>query len=173
MGPPLRLPAHLRLSPVSWRLFWSLETPAKAFTPWWRLLHDRVAHRSWRHRIVPGTNPISSFRSLRFLKFSQQHLAVWFSLCSLKKGLLLMEICQFYIGPPFFDLNPQAKTSVFNILLDRKVITHSPNYTTGCALLLAMAITYLIGIDDLLFCRDNGRKVLFLEHQNGIIHVQA
>ncbi|KAL7336237.1 hypothetical protein PS15p_201597 [Mucor circinelloides] len=53
MGPPLRLPVHLRLSPVSWRLFWSLEMPAKAFTPWWRLLHDRVATRSWCHKIVP------------------------------------------------------------------------------------------------------------------------
>lgn len=57
MGPPLRLPAHLRLSPVSWRLFWSLEMPAKAFTPWWRLLHDRVATRSWCHRIVPDKVP--------------------------------------------------------------------------------------------------------------------
>ena len=57
MGPPLRLPAHLRLSPVSWRLFWSLEMPAKAFTPWWRLLHDRVATRSWCHKIVPDKVP--------------------------------------------------------------------------------------------------------------------
>ncbi|EPB83051.1 hypothetical protein HMPREF1544_10188 [Mucor circinelloides 1006PhL] len=30
MGPSLRLPAHLRLSPTSWRLFWSMEIPAKA-----------------------------------------------------------------------------------------------------------------------------------------------
>ncbi|KAI8646619.1 hypothetical protein BD408DRAFT_317673, partial [Parasitella parasitica] len=37
-----------------WRLFWSLDLPAKAFIPWWRLLHDRVAHRSWCHRIVPA-----------------------------------------------------------------------------------------------------------------------
>ncbi|KAK4521255.1 uncharacterized protein ATC70_013200 [Mucor velutinosus] len=54
MGPPLKLPAHLLLSPASWRLFWSLEMPAKAFTPWWRLLHDRVPHRSWCHRIMPS-----------------------------------------------------------------------------------------------------------------------
>ena len=53
MGPPLRLSAHFLLSPASWRLFWSLEMPAKAFTPWWRLLHGRVAHRSWCHHIVP------------------------------------------------------------------------------------------------------------------------
>ncbi|KAK4516818.1 uncharacterized protein ATC70_011797 [Mucor velutinosus] len=32
MGPPLKLPAHLLLSPALWRLFWSLEMPAKAFT---------------------------------------------------------------------------------------------------------------------------------------------
>ncbi|KAK4521564.1 uncharacterized protein ATC70_007325 [Mucor velutinosus] len=53
MGPPLKLPAHLLLSPALWRLFWSLEMPAKAFTPWWRLLHDRVPHRSWCHKIMP------------------------------------------------------------------------------------------------------------------------
>ncbi|CEP17054.1 hypothetical protein [Parasitella parasitica] len=57
MGSPLRLPAHLRLSPASWRVFWSLDMPAKAFTPWWRLLHDRVAHRSWCHRVVPTKVP--------------------------------------------------------------------------------------------------------------------
>ncbi|KAK4510779.1 Flap-structured DNA-binding and RNA-binding protein [Mucor velutinosus] len=33
MGPPLKLPAHLLLSPALWRTFWSLEMPAKAFTP--------------------------------------------------------------------------------------------------------------------------------------------
>ncbi|KAI8640306.1 hypothetical protein BD408DRAFT_348352, partial [Parasitella parasitica] len=57
MGPPLCLPVHLRLSPPSWRLFWSLDLPAKAFTPWWRLLHDRVAHRSWCHRVAPAKVP--------------------------------------------------------------------------------------------------------------------
>ncbi|KAI8645427.1 hypothetical protein BD408DRAFT_411890 [Parasitella parasitica] len=50
LGPPLCLPVYLRLSPSSWRLFWSLDLPAKAFTSWWRLLHDRVARRSWLHR---------------------------------------------------------------------------------------------------------------------------
>jgi len=57
MGSPLRLPTHLLLSPASWRLFWSLPLPAKAFTPWWRLLHDRIGHRSWCHRIVPEKVP--------------------------------------------------------------------------------------------------------------------
>ncbi|KAI8635770.1 hypothetical protein BD408DRAFT_321866, partial [Parasitella parasitica] len=57
MGPPLQLPAHLRLRPSSWRLFWSLPLPAKPFTPWWRLLHDRISHRSWLHRIVPDKVP--------------------------------------------------------------------------------------------------------------------
>ncbi|CEP17053.1 hypothetical protein [Parasitella parasitica] len=52
MGPPLILPVHLRLRPASWRLFWSLELPVKAFTPWWRMLHDRISHRSWLYRIV-------------------------------------------------------------------------------------------------------------------------
>jgi hypothetical protein len=47
MGPPLNLDTHLLLSPASWRVFWSLKMPAKAFTPWWRLLHNRVATRSW------------------------------------------------------------------------------------------------------------------------------
>ncbi|CAO3630098.1 unnamed protein product [Mucor fragilis] len=53
MGPPLRLSTHLLLSPASWRLFWSLEIPAKAFTLWWRLLHGRVSHRSWCHKVMP------------------------------------------------------------------------------------------------------------------------
>ena len=57
MGPPLLLPTHLRIQPPSWRLFWSLPLPAKAFTPWWRLLHDRIGHRSWCHRIVPEKVP--------------------------------------------------------------------------------------------------------------------
>ncbi|CEP09889.1 hypothetical protein [Parasitella parasitica] len=57
MGPPLRLPVHLRLSPASWRLFWSLDMPVKAFTPWWSLLHDRVAHHLWCHRVVPAKVP--------------------------------------------------------------------------------------------------------------------
>ncbi|CEP17323.1 hypothetical protein [Parasitella parasitica] len=57
MSPPLSLPAHLRLRPASWRLFWSLELPAKAFTPWWCLLHDRMGHRSWLNRIVPDKVP--------------------------------------------------------------------------------------------------------------------
>ncbi|OAD02732.1 hypothetical protein MUCCIDRAFT_109567 [Mucor lusitanicus CBS 277.49] len=47
MGPPLNMDTHLLLSPASWRVFWSLKMPAKAFTPWWRLLHNRVATRSW------------------------------------------------------------------------------------------------------------------------------
>ncbi|KAG2212920.1 hypothetical protein INT46_010476 [Mucor plumbeus] len=53
IGPPLKLPSHLLLSPASWRLFWSLSLPAKAFTPLWRLLHDSIGHYSWCHRIVP------------------------------------------------------------------------------------------------------------------------
>ena len=57
MGPPLLLPPHLRIQPSSWRLFWSLPMPAKAFTPWWRLLHDRIGHRFWCHRIVPEKVP--------------------------------------------------------------------------------------------------------------------
>ncbi|CEP10397.1 hypothetical protein [Parasitella parasitica] len=57
MGPPLLLPVYLRLRPPSWRLFWSLPLPAKAFKPWWRLLHDRIAHRSWCHRITQDKVP--------------------------------------------------------------------------------------------------------------------
>ncbi|OAC98618.1 hypothetical protein MUCCIDRAFT_115540 [Mucor lusitanicus CBS 277.49] len=47
LGPPLNLDTHLLLSPASWCVFWSLKMPAKAFTPWWRLLHNRVATRFW------------------------------------------------------------------------------------------------------------------------------
>ncbi|KAG2189676.1 hypothetical protein INT46_007161, partial [Mucor plumbeus] len=58
MGSPLRLPTHLLLSSSSWRLFWSsVPLPAKAFTTWWRLLHDRIGHRSWCYRIVPEKVP--------------------------------------------------------------------------------------------------------------------
>ncbi|CEP19213.1 hypothetical protein [Parasitella parasitica] len=57
MGPPLLLPVHLNLRPSSWQLFWSLPLPAKEFTPWWRLLHDRIAHCSWCHRIAPDKVP--------------------------------------------------------------------------------------------------------------------
>ncbi|CEP08480.1 hypothetical protein, partial, partial [Parasitella parasitica] len=57
MGPPFSLPVHLRLRPATWRLFWSLDLPAKAFTPLFRLLHDRVAHRPWCHRMVPAKVP--------------------------------------------------------------------------------------------------------------------
>jgi hypothetical protein len=44
--PPAVVPAHSRLRPYFWRLFWSLPLPAKAFTPWWRLLHDRIGYRA-------------------------------------------------------------------------------------------------------------------------------
>jgi hypothetical protein len=49
-GPPLVLTPHLLLRPFFWRLFWSLPMVAKAFTPWWRLLHDKIGYRSRLHR---------------------------------------------------------------------------------------------------------------------------
>jgi hypothetical protein len=49
-GPPLVLTPHLLLRPFFSRLFWSLPMVAKAFTPWWRLLHDKIGYRSRLHR---------------------------------------------------------------------------------------------------------------------------
>ncbi|KAI8638232.1 hypothetical protein BD408DRAFT_423321 [Parasitella parasitica] len=37
----------------------SAVTLAKAFIPWWRLLHDRISHHFWLHRIVPDKVPSS------------------------------------------------------------------------------------------------------------------
>ncbi|KAL7312975.1 hypothetical protein PS15m_008678 [Mucor circinelloides] len=45
------------LPPRVWREFWSLSLPAKAFTPWWRLLHDRLSVRSRLHALNPSSFP--------------------------------------------------------------------------------------------------------------------
>jgi hypothetical protein len=55
--PPLLVPPHLRLRPSHWRTFWSLEMPAKAFTPWWRLLHGKIGHRSLLNSWMPSKCP--------------------------------------------------------------------------------------------------------------------
>jgi hypothetical protein len=56
--PPATMSAHVLLRPFFWRLFWSLPLPAKAFTPWWRLLHDRIGHRArlfhWNPEVYPS-----------------------------------------------------------------------------------------------------------------------
>jgi endonuclease/exonuclease/phosphatase family metal-dependent hydrolase len=52
--PPATMGAHALLRPFFWRLFWSLPMPAKAFTPWWRLLHDRIGYRARLHRWDPN-----------------------------------------------------------------------------------------------------------------------
>lgn len=44
--PPILHPTYLMLLPSRWRPFWSLSLPAKAFTPWWRLLHDGIGFRA-------------------------------------------------------------------------------------------------------------------------------
>jgi hypothetical protein len=51
--PPAAMSAHVLLRPFFWRLFWSLPMPAKAFTPWWRLLHDRIGYRARLFRWDP------------------------------------------------------------------------------------------------------------------------
>ncbi|KAI8968078.1 hypothetical protein BDB01DRAFT_706195, partial [Pilobolus umbonatus] len=40
----------LLLKPSLWKVFWSLKMSAKAFTPWWRLLHNSIGHRTKLHR---------------------------------------------------------------------------------------------------------------------------
>ncbi|KAI8326662.1 hypothetical protein EDC96DRAFT_581488 [Choanephora cucurbitarum] len=50
---PFSVPAAFRLPHSSWKLFWSLPLPAKAFTPWWRLLHGTIGYASKLH----GWNP--------------------------------------------------------------------------------------------------------------------
>ncbi|CEP11174.1 hypothetical protein [Parasitella parasitica] len=90
MGRPLSLPAPLRLRPASWRLFWSLELPAKAFIPWWRLIHDRIGHRSWLNRIVPDKVPsplcalcgVNEDLSILLSDLLPSSLAVWTALTS-------------------------------------------------------------------------------------------
>jgi hypothetical protein len=47
--PPMRRPPHLLLAPALWRDFWSLCMPAKAFTPWWRLLHGHLSSQIRLH----------------------------------------------------------------------------------------------------------------------------
>jgi hypothetical protein len=56
-GPPLVVAHSLRLRPFFWRLFWSLPMVSKAFTPWWRLLHDKIGHRSRLHTWSPAKFP--------------------------------------------------------------------------------------------------------------------
>jgi endonuclease/exonuclease/phosphatase family metal-dependent hydrolase len=56
-GPPLAVASHLLLRPFFWRLFWSLPMVAKAFTPWWRLLHDKIGYRSRVNRWSPQQFP--------------------------------------------------------------------------------------------------------------------
>jgi hypothetical protein len=49
--PPMRRPFHLLLTPSLWRDFWSLYIPARAFTPWWRLLHGHLSVQARLHSI--------------------------------------------------------------------------------------------------------------------------
>jgi hypothetical protein len=49
--PPRFRPPHLLLPPTQWRDFWSLCLPAKAFTPWWRLLHGHLSVQARLHFI--------------------------------------------------------------------------------------------------------------------------
>ncbi|KAK4510017.1 RNA polymerase II subunit 3 [Mucor velutinosus] len=49
--PPRYRPPHLLLPPRLWRDFWSLCLPAKAFTPWWRLLHGHLSVQARLHSI--------------------------------------------------------------------------------------------------------------------------
>ncbi|CAO3611948.1 unnamed protein product [Mucor hiemalis] len=50
LGPPMQPPFALLLRPFFWRKFWSLALPAKAFTPWWRLLLNSIGYRARLHR---------------------------------------------------------------------------------------------------------------------------
>ena len=53
--PPMVIAPNWRLRPRYWRVFWSLQMPPQAFTPWWRLLHDRIGHSAFFNRIMPDT----------------------------------------------------------------------------------------------------------------------
>ena len=64
---PLVVPVSLLLRPFYWRLFWSLGLPAKAFTPWWRLLQNSIGYRSRLHRWNPERydTPFCAFCSVQ------------------------------------------------------------------------------------------------------------
>jgi hypothetical protein len=53
--PPMFPRPNWFLRPSFWRLFWSLELPPQAFTPWWRLLHGHIGTRAFWHRLTPAT----------------------------------------------------------------------------------------------------------------------
>ncbi|KAI8974069.1 hypothetical protein BDB01DRAFT_881665, partial [Pilobolus umbonatus] len=48
--PPQLFRPDLLLKPSLWKVFWSLKMSSKAFTPWWRLLHNSLGHRIKLHR---------------------------------------------------------------------------------------------------------------------------
>ncbi|GAN01804.1 hypothetical protein MAM1_0012c01239 [Mucor ambiguus] len=55
--PRMRHSHHLLLPPRLWRDFWSLCLPAKAFTPWWRLLHGHLSVQARLHNINRARHP--------------------------------------------------------------------------------------------------------------------
>ncbi|KAK4518752.1 uncharacterized protein ATC70_008974 [Mucor velutinosus] len=55
--PPRYRPTHLLIPPRLWRDFWSLCLPAKAFTPWWRLLHGHLSVQARLHIINRARHP--------------------------------------------------------------------------------------------------------------------
>ncbi|KAK4515912.1 uncharacterized protein ATC70_010870 [Mucor velutinosus] len=55
--PLMSRPPHLLLPPRLWRDFWPLCLPAKAFTPWWRLLHGHLSVQTRLHNINRVRHP--------------------------------------------------------------------------------------------------------------------
>ncbi|KAK4508915.1 uncharacterized protein ATC70_013538 [Mucor velutinosus] len=57
--PPQYRPPHLLIPPPPrlWRDFWPLCFPAKAFTPWWRLLHGHLSVQARLHIINRARHP--------------------------------------------------------------------------------------------------------------------
>ena len=43
--PPFQIPPRWRIPTNKWKLFWKLPIIHKAFTPWWRMLHDNIGTR--------------------------------------------------------------------------------------------------------------------------------
>ncbi|KAI8364018.1 hypothetical protein EDC96DRAFT_482384 [Choanephora cucurbitarum] len=46
---PLLVPKAARSPSSSWKLFWSLPLPAKAFSPWWQLSYGTIGYASKLH----------------------------------------------------------------------------------------------------------------------------
>ncbi|CEI94522.1 hypothetical protein RMCBS344292_08731 [Rhizopus microsporus] len=52
-------PSSTRLRPRCWTRFWDISLPHSGHNVWFRLLHDKLPHRSLLHRLIPSAWPES------------------------------------------------------------------------------------------------------------------